>query len=201
MGQLSKATQQNAAASEELAATSEELSGQAEQLQQSVAFFNTGGGAPKLIGRREPSMGRGGNQGVVAGNFRLAGPAGSSREPAIDISGLDVDKVIAAHGQWKTKFRAAINRKEQMDSETIARDDCCELGKWIHGPIKMRIGRHPQFTELLGGHKRFHIEAGEIARTINRQNFSNAAKMLEHGSAFAAASTEVTNLLGALKRG
>ncbi|WP_349254850.1 PAS domain S-box protein [Roseateles cellulosilyticus] len=43
MGQLSKATQQNASASEELAATSEELSGQAEQLQQSVAFFNTTG--------------------------------------------------------------------------------------------------------------------------------------------------------------
>ncbi|MGC3980662.1 MAG: methyl-accepting chemotaxis protein [Steroidobacteraceae bacterium] len=43
MGQLSKATQQNASASEELAATSEELSGQAEQLQQSVAFFNLSG--------------------------------------------------------------------------------------------------------------------------------------------------------------
>ncbi len=43
MGQLSKATQQNASASEELAATSEELSGQAEQLQQSVAFFRLGG--------------------------------------------------------------------------------------------------------------------------------------------------------------
>ncbi|MDP2004126.1 MAG: methyl-accepting chemotaxis protein [Rubrivivax sp.] len=42
MGQLSKATQQNASASEELAATSEELSGQAEQLQQSVSFFNLG---------------------------------------------------------------------------------------------------------------------------------------------------------------
>ncbi|MEN9467025.1 MAG: hypothetical protein RL081_1026, partial [Pseudomonadota bacterium] len=42
MGQLSKATQQNASASEELAATSEELSGQAEQLQESIAFFKTG---------------------------------------------------------------------------------------------------------------------------------------------------------------
>ncbi len=42
MGQLTKATQQNASASEELAATSEELSGQAEQLQQSIAFFKTG---------------------------------------------------------------------------------------------------------------------------------------------------------------
>jgi methyl-accepting chemotaxis protein len=42
MGQLNKATQQNASASEELAATSEELSGQAQQLQQSVAFFHLG---------------------------------------------------------------------------------------------------------------------------------------------------------------
>jgi methyl-accepting chemotaxis protein-1 (serine sensor receptor) len=40
MGQLSKATQQNASASEELAATSEELSAQAHQLVQSVSFFN-----------------------------------------------------------------------------------------------------------------------------------------------------------------
>jgi len=52
MGQLSKATQQNASASEELAATSEELSGQAEQLQQSVAFFSVGGEvAPARRGR------------------------------------------------------------------------------------------------------------------------------------------------------
>jgi methyl-accepting chemotaxis protein len=53
MGQLSKATQQNASASEELAATSEELSGQAEQLQQSVAFFDTGTGSAQVPDRHE----------------------------------------------------------------------------------------------------------------------------------------------------
>ncbi len=47
MGQLTRATQQNASASEELAATSEELSGQAQQLQDSVAFFKTGVEMPK----------------------------------------------------------------------------------------------------------------------------------------------------------
>jgi len=40
MGQLSKATSQNASASEELAATAEELSGQASQLQETIAFFS-----------------------------------------------------------------------------------------------------------------------------------------------------------------
>jgi methyl-accepting chemotaxis protein len=62
MGQLTKATQQNASASEELAATSEELSGQAEQLQQSIAFFNIGDDAPPVqsrhaVGSRERNVG------------------------------------------------------------------------------------------------------------------------------------------------
>ena len=54
MGQLNKATQQNASASEELAATSDELSGQAEQLQQSIAFFKLGDDAPEVRSRHEP---------------------------------------------------------------------------------------------------------------------------------------------------
>jgi len=84
MGQLSKATQQNASASEELAATSEELSGQAEQLQQSIGFFNTGStavsvkrraaapvldrraSAPRLASTLAPAAVRGDG----AGNFR-----------------------------------------------------------------------------------------------------------------------------------
>jgi methyl-accepting chemotaxis protein len=39
MGQLNKATQQNASASEELAATAEEMGGQAAQLQDLMEFF------------------------------------------------------------------------------------------------------------------------------------------------------------------
>jgi methyl-accepting chemotaxis protein len=45
--QLSQTTQQNAASSEELASTAEEMSSQAEQLQQTMAFFRTGGGTKK----------------------------------------------------------------------------------------------------------------------------------------------------------
>jgi methyl-accepting chemotaxis protein len=201
MGQLSKATQQNASASEELAATSEELTGQAEQLQQSVAFFKTGDDNQKANRRHSPAHDRVAHQYRLGSNLSPVVPINAVRTASIDISGLDVDKVIAAHGQWKTKFRAAINRKEQLDAETIARDDCCELGKWIHGPMKMRLGHHRQFTELLRGHQRFHREAGEIARTINQRSFTNATNMLEHGSPFATASADVTSLLSAMKRG
>jgi methyl-accepting chemotaxis protein len=81
MGQLTKATAQNASASEELAATSEELSAQASQLQQSIAFFKTGeqsrsatvhpsnlerrAAAPRLGVRAMPATTRAGG-----GNFR-----------------------------------------------------------------------------------------------------------------------------------
>jgi methyl-accepting chemotaxis protein len=74
MGQLSKATQQNASASEELAATSEELSGQAEQLQQSVAFFKLGGAsAPANADRFEARPG--GERRAASSPMRLAARA------------------------------------------------------------------------------------------------------------------------------
>jgi methyl-accepting chemotaxis protein len=90
MGQLSKATQQNASASEELAATSEELSGQAEQLQQSVAFFNLGGDsgparkakgdAEGAVNRRAPnSPMRGASRAAPAMPKAATGTAGNFR--------------------------------------------------------------------------------------------------------------------------
>ncbi len=76
MGQLSKATQQNASASEELAATSEELSGQAEQLQQSVAFFTlTADAAPVASNGRKGKPETGGFSERRAPNSPLRGTA------------------------------------------------------------------------------------------------------------------------------
>jgi methyl-accepting chemotaxis protein len=54
MGQLSRATQQNASASEELASTSEALSTQAAQLQNSIAFFKTSDSVVAEVGRALP---------------------------------------------------------------------------------------------------------------------------------------------------
>ena len=76
MGQLSKATQQNASASEELAATSEELSGQAEQLQQSVAFFNLGEAAPA------PRRGARGEAAIVGERRTASSPMRGNPKPA-----------------------------------------------------------------------------------------------------------------------
>jgi methyl-accepting chemotaxis protein len=90
MGQLSKATQQNASASEELAATSEELSGQAQQLQESVSFFHAGsgthdsgrGGADGFRERRAPNSPMRGKQPGPTGTAertRATGTGGNFR--------------------------------------------------------------------------------------------------------------------------
>jgi hypothetical protein len=203
MGQLSQATQQNASASEELAATSEELSGQAEQLQQSIAFFNTGE-REALVLRRSPQSQLGPRPGALFSKApalrALSTEFATTAATRFDTSGVDLDKVIAAHGQWKTKFRAAISRQETLDAKLIGRDDCCELGKWLYGPTRARYGSHPRFVELLREHKNFHYEAGIVATAINEKKFSNASKLIDHGSAFADASTAVTSSISALKR-
>ena len=67
MGQLDKATQQNASSSEELAATAEELSGQANQLQDTMSFFrlqSSAGtrGASRAPARAVPSPRSGGER-------------------------------------------------------------------------------------------------------------------------------------------
>ncbi len=55
MGQLDKATQQNASSSEQLAATAEELSGQAAQLQENMAFFKLSNGKRQAPTSRKPA--------------------------------------------------------------------------------------------------------------------------------------------------
>ena len=53
---------------------------------------------------------------------------------------MDLDQAIAKHAEWKFMFRSAIFKKETLDVNSIARDDCCELGKWLHLEAKAKFG-------------------------------------------------------------
>jgi methyl-accepting chemotaxis protein len=204
MGQLSKATQQNASASEELAATSEELSGRAEQLQQSIAFFKTGD--QRLATATQLPIGRRGGAGrtVELGYTKVSTP----RPPALldsqpaspPASGLDYEKVTAAHAKWKTNFRSAISRKDDLDATAISCDDRCELGRWIYSTGKGVFGHQPIFQRLIAEHKQFHRCAGEVARTINQKRYADALQMIAVKSEFSEASAHVIGTLGRMKR-
>lgn len=113
---------------------------------------------------------------------------------------MDLNKAIDAHAQWKTKFRSAIAAKQQMDVATISKDNCCELGKWLYGEGKSRCGALPAYADLVKKHATFHIEAGKVAATINSQNFTQAEKMIDAGTPYAAASSAVGVAIMQLKK-
>ena len=104
---------------------------------------------------------------------------------------IDFETAIARHSEWKFKLRGAITRKEKLDAETISRDDCCVLGKWMHGTAMEKYGRLGSFKRCLSDHAKFHKEAGLIAAAINAEKFSEAEKMLDTGTPYTIASQSV----------
>lgn len=125
--------------------------------------------------------------------------ASSEESRAVAVEDFDFDAAIEAHRAWKMKLRRAISSQEKLDIATIARDDCCALGRWIHGPGGHRHGRNPNFGALRDKHREFHHSVGEIARKINRGRHEDAENLLGSGSAFTALSTDIVSVLNRFK--
>ncbi|TRW89571.1 CZB domain-containing protein [Candidatus Methylobacter oryzae] len=113
---------------------------------------------------------------------------------------MNLDTAIQKHMEWKVKFRTAIAKQEQMDALTIGKDNCCELGKWLHGEGKTQCGTLPSYAMTLNKHAAFHIEAGKIATSINARKFDEAEAMLGGSSPFSTISGEVGLALMRLKK-
>ena len=113
---------------------------------------------------------------------------------------MDLSKAVDAHTQWKTKFRVAISGHQTMDAATISKDNCCELGKWLHGEGKSKCGNLPSHSDCLKKHAAFHVEAGKVAAAINDKNFTLAESMLNSGTPYASASSSVGVAIMQLKK-
>lgn len=113
---------------------------------------------------------------------------------------MDLNEAIKAHSEWKMKLRGAISAKSTLDAATISRDDCCALGKWLHGESKPAFGKLTAHADCVRHHAAFHKEAGKVATTINAGKYAEAEQMLGSGSPYASASNAVVIAIGALKR-
>lgn len=118
----------------------------------------------------------------------LGRSSAASEGPAL---GINLDNAIQAHANWRAKLRTAVAQKETLDADTVSRDDCCELGKWLHGAGSSQYGGKPSFVQLLESHRQFHQEAGKVARLINQGAYSEAEKQLESNTGFSNASQKV----------
>jgi hypothetical protein len=112
---------------------------------------------------------------------------------------LTLDKALNAHRQWKTMLQTAAAKREVLDVETIKRDDCCDLGKWLAADGRRLYGNRPEFTNLVGKHTEFHCIAGVVAGFINEGAQDAVRSHLRGGSQFAFSSTEVSVAITLLK--
>jgi Chemoreceptor zinc-binding domain len=113
---------------------------------------------------------------------------------------MDLDKALQAHGEWKLKLRSAIAKKEQLDAKTISADNCCPLGKWLHGEARSKYSQMKAYSACVSKHADFHREAGRIATTINQGKYAEAEAMLNGGTPYAAASSAVGGAVLGLKK-
>jgi methyl-accepting chemotaxis protein len=104
---------------------------------------------------------------------------------------MNFDDVIKAHVAWKMKLAAYLaNPDGSIDVDSLAKDNLCDLGKWIYGE-GASFRNNPNFLKLVDSHKKFHEEAANIVRRKNKGE--EVAKDIALGalSPFSKYSTEV----------
>jgi methyl-accepting chemotaxis protein len=111
---------------------------------------------------------------------------------------MDLNEAIKKHTEWKIKFRTAIAAKETMDAETTSKDNCCELGKWLHGEAKTKYGKLSSYKECVAAHAAFHVEAGKVAKAINAKKYAEAEAIID--TSFQKASSAVGAAVMQLKK-
>jgi len=183
VSQMDGITQQNAAMVEEMAAAARTLDLQVAHVHNTIRVFKL---TDKDVTLAEED--------AVALRKALGGKAHDEGD-----AGLDFDRVLEAHQQWRIKLRNAALKGTQMDVATVRRDDCCELGTWLHGAGGQRWGRVPGFSELLNQHRAFHQEAGKIAELINQKQTQAAQQLLEGNTPFIQLGQKLTSLLRQLR--
>lgn len=112
------------------------------------------------------------------------------------------DLLIASHIRWKLKLRDAIDDKTKLDANLISRDDCCVLGKWLHGSDTYRQMNNLQsYRECVAKHADFHSEAGKLANLINAGEYDAAQQLLSNRkSNFNRASATVVSTIFRLEK-
>lgn len=107
---------------------------------------------------------------------------------------------IAAHVNWKLRIHALLTGRlsEKLEPTNIARDNVCELGKWIHGEGK---GTMPpaEHATLVAAHAAFHKEAARIVGDVYGGH-KIGLEAIDMNAPFGKLTTQVVGILSKLDR-
>lgn len=100
-------------------------------------------------------------------------------------------RAIAAHGQWKVKFRDFMGNKIDLNPQVVCADNQCEFGKWLHQHGKQQLDAS-EYQEIQKLHAAFHQAARNVVLLKKAGNLTDAEKSLQSGGDFASASANLT---------
>ncbi|HET9655421.1 MAG TPA: methyl-accepting chemotaxis protein [Kineosporiaceae bacterium] len=115
-------------------------------------------------------------------------------------SGLAVHPVragISAHVAWKKRLRTAIETRRLepgTDLATVARDDACPFGKWIHGDAAGEPDRN-RVAEVTRLHAAFHRGAADVLRAVVNGDSEEAVRLMGAEDSYGGAAARLTDLL------
>jgi methyl-accepting chemotaxis protein len=105
---------------------------------------------------------------------------------------------ITAHVNWKLRIHTLLTGKlpDKLDPQSIARDNVCELGKWLHSDGRNEIPK-AQHAELLAIHADFHKEAARIVGEFYAGH-NVGPEVIEMNSTFGKLTTRIVGILSKL---
>ena len=114
---------------------------------------------------------------------------------------IDIDAAIASHERWRLQLQDMVNGRsdEVMRPERICQDDRCDLGRWLYGTGRVRLGHYPAFDMLVARHKYFHQQVADVVTAFRSGDQPKAAQLLNGSCRHA--SNQVLLLHKELKRG
>ena len=77
---------------------------------------------------------------------------------------LDLDAAIANHEVWRQQLEDLVHGRsgEVPQAEPICSADRCDLGRWLGGTGRLRLGHYPAFGMLVARHQYFHQQAAGV---------------------------------------
>ncbi len=136
----------------------------------------------------------------VVGQFNVCRQQHASSLTTDGSKRMDFDDAIRAHVRWGAKLRLYANGSgEKLDSGTVARDDACDLGRWVYGEGS-RFAGDDDYRELKDAHARVHTSAAEVIRKVDAKDLSAANAMLRDGGVLPTQSDRVVKAIAAVRR-
>ena len=154
MGDISSASREQSAGIEQVGLAVSQMD---EMTQQNAALVEEAAAAAESLEEQARNL----SQAVAV--FKL--PGGVVVVNQANISGLDIDGAIEAHGNWKQRLMDYVDGGgEKLDPVEVGRDDRCALGCWIHGDGHA-LRDNALYADLKNEHAGFHRCAANVIET------------------------------------